>query len=494
MLFVDDNHGNRAEAQAAVPGLQVTDEKAIAGFLTDPGFVGKPDLELTRLKQYKLLEMKQAEIMKAAGDNLQFLRQSKIAVEIIYDIEDHLDRAVELVNRTNQLNFTKRRLSDDKDIAAKELLAEIAPFHCKAGLVSVKDKYGDYGLCGFFLVSGLAAWGQPNLQHFAFSCRTLGMGVEQWVYQLLGRPRVEIVGEVLSDLLTDVDWINVAADGDGEEASGARFGEVRIRGGCELEVLEHFFRAASAKVVAEFIAMRGNYFIPRQNSACLAQSIKGLTEPQEDLIRSLGMDRTFFETTIFAACDPGTLIVYSPTGDATLPIFRDTITGLEVPVWFKDALQPHNPHRTEADRAVHEDMLGRLSSRCDLLPPLDVASFTDRYRTILSAFPKHAFLVVVLPNEVYSLGGVATKHDNQAALNKAFKSAAEGWENVEFVEMTALVHSIDEVAEGHLHFNRAVYRRLFDEIAARHQAWTTRWADEPRHKSSADDLIVCADW
>ena len=196
--------------------------------MTDPGFVGKPDLELTRLKQYKLLEMKQAEIMKAAGDNFQFLRQSKIAVEIIYDIEDHLDRAVELVNRTNQLNFTKRRLSDDKDIAAKELLAEIAPFHCKAGLVSVKDKYGDYGLCGFFLVSGLAAWGQPNLQHFAFSCRTLGMGVEQWVYQLLGRPRVEIVGEVLSDLTTDVDWINAAADGDGEEASGARFGEVRI--------------------------------------------------------------------------------------------------------------------------------------------------------------------------------------------------------------------------------------------------------------------------
>ncbi len=56
IMFIDDNPNNRAEAAAVVPGLQIEDENFIPRMLDDPRFKGKADGELTRLKQYKLLE------------------------------------------------------------------------------------------------------------------------------------------------------------------------------------------------------------------------------------------------------------------------------------------------------------------------------------------------------------------------------------------------------------------------------------------------------
>jgi FkbH-like protein len=174
VVFVDDHPANLAQAKAALPGLQIADPGAIRDFLSDPGFAGKSDPDLTRLRQYKLLETRHVEMGKAGGNTAEFLRQSNIAVTIIYDVEKHLDRAIELINRTNQLNFTKQRLSEDKTEARAQLLEQIAPFHARAGLVAVCDRYGDYGICGFFLVIGLVAWAKPKLEHFAFRAAPWG--------------------------------------------------------------------------------------------------------------------------------------------------------------------------------------------------------------------------------------------------------------------------------------------------------------------------------
>ncbi|MFX8828812.1 hypothetical protein ABTM52_19525, partial [Acinetobacter baumannii] len=91
-LFVDDNPGNRAQVKAAIPDIQIADRPDIAGFLDDPGFRGKSDPELTRLKQYKVLEERQSALSAAGGNDTGFLRQSGIVVDIIYDVEQHIDR------------------------------------------------------------------------------------------------------------------------------------------------------------------------------------------------------------------------------------------------------------------------------------------------------------------------------------------------------------------------------------------------------------------
>ncbi len=471
VLFVDDNASNRAAAVAAIPGLRAVDETAIQTFLDDPIFAGKPDPDLSRLKQYKVLEAKEAGLAVVGDDNVAFLRASGITVTIIYDIETHIDRAVELINRTNQLNFTKRRLAADRNAAAAELLAEIAPFHVKAGLLSVQDRYGDYGICGIFVVFGMAAHAKPRLLHFAFSCRTLGMGVEQWVYELLGRPQLEIVGDVLSDLSWPVDWINAKTDiVVGEEGDNHRFGAVRIRGGCELEVLEHFFRAQSQFTHTEFIAGKGGLYFPAQNSAILSRAGHGLSSTEQRIISGIGMDASFYETALFDPCEPNTLILYSPTGDAMHPMRRHRATGFEAPVWFREPLLPEHPHRTDADRALFDSIQERLADDFETLSFDDITMYPDCYHKILSRIPHEAFLIVLLPNRFHNHDGIAVEHIKQTALNQAFRAAAVGHENVAFIEMTDMIANVSEISEQYLHFNRAVYRRVFERICTLHDA------------------------
>ena len=100
--------------------------------------------------------------------------------------------------RSNQLNFTKLRESKDN---LRELLLD--PL-CDNAYIRVHDRFGDYGITGFYALKN------NKLVHFTFSCRILGMGVEQYIYNYLGRPELIIHGEVASDLSSDKipEWIN----------------------------------------------------------------------------------------------------------------------------------------------------------------------------------------------------------------------------------------------------------------------------------------------
>ena len=85
-------------------------------------------LGLTRLNQYKMLEKRKADEVAAGPDPTEFLRESDIRIYLEFDVEKQIDRAVELINRTNQLNFTKQRLSEDTDLAKGELKGLLARF------------------------------------------------------------------------------------------------------------------------------------------------------------------------------------------------------------------------------------------------------------------------------------------------------------------------------------------------------------------------------
>ena len=139
ILFVDDNPMNLAEAAHTCPGIQLTDETIVPHLLSDPRLQGRHDPDLTRLAQYKVLEQKHQDETRAGGDNAAFLRGSNIRVFIDHDVDASIDLAVELINRTNQLNFTKRRLSDDPAAARDELREELRSHLVNAGLVFATD-------------------------------------------------------------------------------------------------------------------------------------------------------------------------------------------------------------------------------------------------------------------------------------------------------------------------------------------------------------------
>jgi hypothetical protein len=197
-----------------------------------PQLAGKDDRELTRLKQYKNLEVKAVERASSSISHEEFLRQCGITVEFDYEVEKNFDRLVELANRTNQLNFTKIRLETPEAVSDMHTL--MATYGVTAGLVRVRDKYGDYGITGFFVVNRNGV--KNNLLHFVFSCRTMNMGIEQYVYEWLQSPAVNVVQPVANPISTfkKIDWIKEGPAGTHQLGHSTSGKKLLLIGGCEL--------------------------------------------------------------------------------------------------------------------------------------------------------------------------------------------------------------------------------------------------------------------
>src|SRR4051794_17079049 len=231
-LFIDDNPSNLEEAKYFNPGIMAAHPTDVLDALLDhPQCAGKPDPEMTRLKQYRFLQRKVSERKTSALSNEEFLRTSNIRITIERDIEANFDRVVELINRTNQLNYTKRRLNTPEDI--EDFRGLLNRFGYQAGCVHALDNYGDYGLIGFFLMKRRPH--DTRLIHFVFSCRTMNMGIEQYIYETLGRPHIDVQGPVSYgvDTHATVDWINVE-DADAGGSSIAKDWKLVLLGGCDL--------------------------------------------------------------------------------------------------------------------------------------------------------------------------------------------------------------------------------------------------------------------
>lgn len=187
VLFVDDNIQNLQEAVYYCPEIMIALPEEMIQFIISTGKIQKKDITRSRLKQYRLLEEKREE-QKYYSSNEEFLISSRINVTIKNDCLQNIDRIVDLVSRSNQLNYTKKR--DSK--AELEKIFHDSSINC--GYVHVNDKFGDYGIVGFFAIKG------GKCIHYLFSCRTLGMRIEQYVYMKLKCPALEIVGDVVADL------------------------------------------------------------------------------------------------------------------------------------------------------------------------------------------------------------------------------------------------------------------------------------------------------
>ncbi len=244
VVFIDDNPAVLAEAAFTCPGLQCLDSpEALRDQLDSPHLQGKPDAELTRLAQYRQLAARHDLRETHVAGDADFLRQSEIRIAIDYAVEDHIERIIELINRSNQLNFTKRRLVTEHERAG--FIASLTEFGFKAGVVRAWDKYGDYGVVGFFLT--LATLREYRLDHFVFSCRIMNMGIEQYLYEYLKKPAIDIAHPVANglDLHPVVDWIAFGSAGDIVETLRDR--RVVLMGGCDMLQLSTYCAGHAAE-------------------------------------------------------------------------------------------------------------------------------------------------------------------------------------------------------------------------------------------------------
>ena len=232
-LFIDDNVRNLGEALFLMPKLMVSTPEIVKNLILISDNIGKDDFNLSRLKQYKVLEKKKNDLANSFNEKT-FLKQSKIQIVFHRDLDfDLLDRIIELNRRAHQLNYTKINLSRDdipKYIDNK--------YDCVA--IECKDKYGYYGFIGFYVFSKT----DNKLIHFFFSCRTLGMHIEQFVYQKLNFPKLDIVEPVTSKLYDNskIDYIKVVNSfkTDQDIQGNKKNEDILLIGPCDLETVNFF--------------------------------------------------------------------------------------------------------------------------------------------------------------------------------------------------------------------------------------------------------------
>lgn len=478
-LFLDDNEMNLAQAAHANPGLNCALPDIIQHLRDAPQLKGKDDAGLSRLAQYKVKERKREAAKVTGGDTTAFLRQSNVKVFIEYDVEAHLDRAVELVNRTNQLNFTKNRLPDDIDAAKAKLRESLAHNTTDAALIRVRDDFGDYGFVGFYMTRRLN--NTRTLEHFCFSCRTLNMYIEHWVYAILGRPKLTVVGEVLSDVQTpgnEVDWIT-GANIEDMDAPGVvadlLFDHIFARGGCDLASLMHYFTLHSDTIVEEFNEPRNGQMFRRDHSAFLMPGLEGgLSGAQLRAAARLGYSPEDFETNLLGRRDGPGLYFLSFWADADIPIYRHRETGLRVPYWLVGGQNQDLVARKDLRDAVarteqHKERLAVLCAEFEHEGIMQQAEMEHRYATVLNGVPSHSTVVLVLALERGPLHFDDPRkppHPFHMRLNAALRNVARGRENVLLLDPATLIDGPGDLIDLN-HFKRDLYHRMYRSILER---------------------------
>ena len=477
ILFIDDNAMNRGEAAHYVPGLQVAAETIVPALLEDARLRGKSDPGMTRLAQYRVLEQRQADQASAGGDTVGFLRESGITVSIDFDLEPQLDRAIELINRTNQLNFTKTRLPEDPT-AARAALQDLLALHTvSAGILHVRDRYGDYGYCGLYILRYEGAARTPVLLQFAFSCRILGMGVETWLYQHLKRPKLTVAGDVLTDVIGDqrsIDWIRLKLPGiDSEQDQSQRvLSYVMARGACDMRAISHYFDMVAGRVVKEFAGIRDGKMRLSCSSLNAVHAINGAPPALIRDSRPLGFEAEDFESLIANPPQTGPAVwLLNFTLEQSIPVLRHKQTGALLPAYILDVkVPPRQLLRAEAKQSgLDPDLLAHLRKHFTMVGLLPDEIFVDSLRQILRQATAEVRVFILLANEQRTRrDGALVTMEPMRHRNSVIRDVARDFENVELLAPADFM-SAEELAqlERPHHYDRVVYFRMFQHIMER---------------------------
>ncbi len=204
VVFIDDNPSERGRVQEALPEVLVPEWPAdplryVPALEALPCF-DQPTLsqeDAGRASMYAA-ERARREVRDTVSSMEEWLSTLEIEVEVRPLTRADLPRAAQLLNKTNQMNLSTRRLTD----------GELWAWTSKEGngfwTVRVRDRFGDYGLTGLVSLSpidGPQDEQVARVSDFVLSCRVFGRNVEEAMMAVAAR-EAEALGyrAVLADL------------------------------------------------------------------------------------------------------------------------------------------------------------------------------------------------------------------------------------------------------------------------------------------------------
>jgi len=216
--FVDDSEAERQEVSSAWPQVRTLSDQEIDAFLEAFPLQAAVTEESRKRRFSYLTEVQRQRKVAEAGNKDDFLRDCQLVISIFSPHEPaDVERCLELLQRTNQINLSTERYSKEK---LCELLQDS---HHVCIAMRAHDRFGDYGLIGF---SAIKLTAYATLHDFVLSCRVVQKRVEehwlQWLLNFLkarGYPLLHATyiptkrNKVLLDTMQGVGFERVSSDG-----------------------------------------------------------------------------------------------------------------------------------------------------------------------------------------------------------------------------------------------------------------------------------------
>lgn len=473
-LFIDDDPRNLEEGKYYNPGLmtalpEVTDrlKEYVKG-------LERTDRQHRRLDSYKILEKRRRE-ERSFSTKEQFLYESGITLEIHQDCIKEIDRIVELTARTNQLNFTKLREGRE------ELQSLLQSENFRNGYVKVRDKFGDYGVVGFFSYDRQ----KERLRHFLFSCRIIGMGIAECVYRWLGAPEIEIAEPVAVRLGESIStpWIHIelAQTDTGSGAEDLREGRtnrirVLLKGPCDMSAIESYLSGGDLTTEFNYVNDQGFITTGQNHSMHIWQSAMLTREQIADLIAEVPfIVPGDFQTSIFSR--EYHVICYSLLPDCHTGLYRSRKTGGYISFGSKNFdLTARENVKGYIDGSIvnhafpfTEDIIARFARDWEFVgvtPGDDLIRNLDYMYTHALGAP---MFILLLGSEIEYEGineEFANHAEHHKEINALVRAYARDKDRMRIIEMTDYIHSQDDYDDSINHFSRNVYYQLATTMCA----------------------------
>lgn len=420
-----------------------------------------------RLIQYRGLQKKN-DARHSYNDDHDFLKSSKIHVRIGKDCVRFNGRIKELIIRTNQLNFTKKRLNSDQ----VDLLLNDSGYDC--GYIEVRDKFCDYGIVGFYALRN------NSLEHFLFSCRTIGMGIEQFVYSTLGYPQIDISGEVVTTLSQEgrPDWIQmVESFEENSQENKAESFKILLKGPCDVSQILPFFKNSSG-IRSEFsyVSRTKHTYIESQNHLSQIFLSQQLSQEQKDeLAETLPfIDPDYFHTDILSGNYDYVIISVLPDyglglyrnkhhHEITVPFNQYTFDYTKKDNWIEIMNQQSDWNESAIvgsydffvdnyefiGRESDESFIRSLTQLRDILP--------HKTRLVLVNGAEYRFNGIPKPG--YEDREVLHKHLNELLVN-----FSHSHDNIFILDVNSCINGPEDYLDTLNHYKRIVYYRMAHAI------------------------------
>jgi FkbH-like protein len=464
VLFIDDNLLNLNEVVHMNKDINVCEPKFIKDLLSSKYLEGKDDKKHSRLSQYKNLEKKVNDFELSTGSNIDFLKESNITVCLKHDCENEIDRIHELIERTNQLNFTKKRVK--KDLLLKQFKDE----SIECGYISVKDKYGDYGITGFYMII------DNKLEHFLFSCRILNMYIESWLYKKINKPQLIIVGDVTSTLETDEDIsfikemcsvnyndidATVKLSADIKEAS-----KILFIGGCDLDQVIYYLNSPLIETEFNYVNSM-NISIHKDNTTLLKQFIE-YDKKFDDIILNIPILDINDINTKLNSID-WNILIFSPLNDYSRGLYKHKDTGFILPFdsfnidWTNKENWINLPQHLSS---LPKSFLLYLHDEFDFIGAITPEQFKKNLEWFIARFPNKQF--IFLNGSEQKLKNVAKwekgMEERHKVMNSVLFELNNNNENIHLIDINTIINSPSQHTDNLRHYEKSVYKNIADSI------------------------------